>query len=149
LSKNKTLCGSIDPNQPLDIMTGLKPSQSQWTNACTSGGQYCYPYGAHYQEGACRLNSPQPSAAAMEPNQCQTDPSGEYAGIVDMIGNVGEWEDACNNDGQCLIRGGNFFTTYNQPAALQCSPDDNSKVHQHRVSYFKDNVGFRCCYTPN
>ncbi len=73
----------------------------------------------------------------MASHKCQ----GGYDGIYDMIGNVQEWEDACDmndagpNPTNCLVRGGDF----NDPTW------DCYNAYQLNREAFTNWIGFRCC----
>jgi len=74
---------------------------------------------------------------------------GGFPGLLDMSGNVNEWENSCyaasdgggpDND-QCFLRGGGYAHNLLE---LQCEPD----IKHIYIDYRKDqrfDVGFRCC----
>jgi formylglycine-generating enzyme required for sulfatase activity len=76
---------------------------------------------------------------------CQGGDSGvsnTVAGIFDMVGNVGEWQDSCDYavaaTDYCTIRGGSFGWP-----AVGSSCDEITVVAQREAPY--GDVGFRCC----
>mgnify|MGYP002145378841 CR=1 FL=1 len=72
--------------------------QSQWTHACTKGGdgQHKYAYGNTYNASACTT----PGSGRSQPTEVgsQSQCVGGFPGLFDMIGNVSEWEDGCDDD---------------------------------------------------
>ena len=131
----KRLCGkigggSVSKNDVND------PNRSQWYAACSHGGANQYAYGNAFVSGTCVANVSDP-ADVMSKAGCQ----GGFAGLFDMSGNVGEWEDSC--DGQtgqndlCARRGGDIgdqedFVVCNQGYAISRATREKSG-------------GFRCC----
>jgi formylglycine-generating enzyme required for sulfatase activity len=65
---------------------------------------------------------------------------GGYAGLFDLSGNVGEWEDSCNGTtdaDSCRIRGGSYQRA---SANLRC---DDTYTWQRGAAFV--DVGIRCC----
>ena len=124
---------------------------SEWYRACSSAGKSKYSYGAQYDARACvgdgydgkdgyspSSDRPQPVGTA---SACH---GGEppFAKIMDLSGNLAEWEDACATfngaDDFCLVRGGSYFldrTLLACDAAMQPRTRSDAEL----------GVGFRCC----
>lgn len=136
-SVGKRLCGRIEGDS-LTLAEFNDTTQSQWMNACSSGGRYRFPYGDTYDADACHANGEgQPALVASQP-QC-TSPDPLYSGVFDLSGNAAEWEDACNDQGQCRVRGGAFNDKSDGP--LACGADRFSP-RGTAVNL----IGFRCCW---
>lgn len=145
----KRLCGAIGGG-PEAWADHANAAKSQWYNACSSGGAHNYPYGGDpsvtdtdgFQKSACNgsengLKTTAPVAAL---SGCQSTDSG-FAGVLDLSGNVREWEDACEpgfNGAPCRVRGGSFGDSYY--GGLRCRDD----MYLYREHLWGD-VGFRCC----
>lgn len=119
-------------------------SSSQWYAACSSGGEFAYPYGNSYSGVAC--NGSEANQAGTVPvgsmEECQSSVL-EYSGVFDMSGNVMEWEDSCtgkNGADLCNLRGGGWGATN---STLLCNWKDQYGRSDNQ-SYF----GFRCCSSP-
>ncbi|MDI1476029.1 SUMF1/EgtB/PvdO family nonheme iron enzyme [Polyangium sp. y55x31] len=134
----KHLCGRITGG-PTPYFGHDDPAQSQWFSACTHGGAMPFPYGSTYDPNACNGADAKygaPLVAFVLP-----DCGGGSPGIVDMSGNVWEWEDACipGDSGvpECRRRGGSFSSSakYMGCDARSARPIDAAE----------DNTGFRCC----
>ena len=120
-------------------------TKDQWFNACTAGGANVYPYGSAYKPTTCNgadivdggLPGPE-SYFSLE--SCL----GGETGLLEMSGNVAEWEDACDastgNIDNCLVRGGSYE---DHAQGLECN-SGGTAVSQER-SYQGSDVGFRCC----
>jgi formylglycine-generating enzyme required for sulfatase activity len=141
-SVGKRLCGNVagGPNGFADFADAAK---SQWVNACLSGAaNNAYPYGSTYDAQKC--NGLDKDIADTIPagslTGCTSAASG-YAGVFDLSGNVGEWEDSCEHstgsDDNCRIRGGSY---YSLDFDLRCA---NDLVGIR--SFTNALVGFRCC----
>ncbi len=133
----KRLCGKIGGGAA-DPAAFTDPATSQWYAACSKGGTQMFPYGNTQVDGVCADNNNNnngPSPVASFP--CCV---GGYPGLYDMVGNVQEWEDACeaqNGSGDaCRVRG----AAYNTNSAMGCA-DDRTQGRSYRA----DRVGFRCC----
>jgi sulfatase modifying factor 1 len=141
----KHLCGSPDggtgdPNRWGDAV------DSEWFHACSrnNDGLHNYPYGNAYIPTICNGSDYDPDAQA---RPALTSCEGGYPGIVDMSGNLWEWEDRClpatadaglTGAGDfCFTRGGAFSETAGN---LTCGVG---------IAYTREsqtnNVGFRCC----
>lgn len=138
LAKGKRLCGKVGggPVDPRSTATALKDEAitnvSQWSVACGGEQVQAFPYGADFKEGQCNFSG-DPKPASSSPS-C----AGSVPGLLDMAGNLNEWEDACLDDAlNCIVRGG----------AYRSPPDDDGCKAGHVVprqgTY--DDVGFRCC----
>lgn len=134
----RRLCGRVGggANGFADFQDATK---SQWYNACSGGGSKTFPYGAQYNPNACNgadfgVGSTAPVGSALA---CE----GGYPSLLDMSGNVWEWEDSCQGTAgaadQCRIRGGSFSQG---ASALGCAADGALARNTTGKS-----VGFRCC----
>lgn len=153
-SVGKHLCGAIGGGQaPFDAFADA--TQDEWYNACSSGGEYRYPYGNEYEGASCNgYDNPQSGCQAS--SDCGTrvggdvatcaSPLEEYQGVYDLSGGVFEWQDSCSShvDGKdrCRFRGGSFVSTYGDDGgnALRCNYD----IAGARDDQY-GNLGFRCC----
>jgi formylglycine-generating enzyme len=134
----KRLCGGYHGaslSQPDEF---TDPAVDQWSRACRGSANTDWPYGSTYSRYRCNTElDAGPLRVGVFPS-CE----GGWPGLLDMSGNVGEWEDYCadsNSNGtrDCLVRGG----AYNSP------PDDTGCIVGRSVpalTAWRD-VGFRCC----
>jgi hypothetical protein len=136
----KRLCGRIGGGAlaPADFADA---AASQWFAACSRSGVRAYPYGDVYDNTACN-GADFPDADVLRAAGSLPTCVGGYPGLLDMSGNVFEWEDACTGDAgasdACRIRGGGYFSFR---ASLACAAD----VTFARSSNGFSDVGFRCC----
>jgi formylglycine-generating enzyme len=150
----RRLCGAIAGGMvPLDQYAN--PGKSQWMNACSSGGSNQWTHGNTWSAGAegqiCD------GAAKAKGTNGKTFPVTEltschsavasYAKLLDLSGNVAEWEDSCSavassstasKDDTCRVRGGSYASNI---TALRC--DANPALMAR--SAVSPEVGFRCC----
>jgi len=144
----KRLCGKIGGGS-VDVKSADSASSSQWYAACSRGGDRSYPYGDAYDSRACQGVGASSAAPAGSLSACE----GGFSGVLDMSGNVAEWEDACvpssSGDGDggsgasdsCLVRGGSFGAK--ESDALSC--DGNGELDGAHRDHRSLDVGFRCC----
>jgi formylglycine-generating enzyme required for sulfatase activity len=134
----KRLCGAIEGGATqFDDFADAK--QSQWQAACSRGGMQVFPYGNSYDAELCNgADSGHDGAISAGQSQCE----GGYDGILDLSGNVWEWEDACDGDSgaadNCRLRGGEFSSP---EGFLRCDYGDFSVARNFR----SQSAGFRCC----
>jgi formylglycine-generating enzyme len=144
----KRMCGKIGggklPGGGVNPSAGKDPMQSQWAYACTKGGdgQHKYAYGNTYNASACTT----PGSGRSQPTEVgsQSQCVGGFPGLFDMIGNVSEWEDNCDDDNainpakdRCYHRGGNIaFGPYD---CFELEVDERSHVDPDCE------WGIRCC----
>lgn len=147
----KRLCGGLG-GQVLEYDAFNDPQKSEWTFACSEGGQKSYPYGDTFEQAKCADDFYDGSLNAGNGNPVEAKEAatceGGFPGLFDMSGNLWEWENACRpaggsdpRDDQCQDRGGSFWDQQNY---LSCtSPSVNP-----RRDHFNKNVGIRCCADP-
>jgi formylglycine-generating enzyme required for sulfatase activity len=137
----KRLCGRVGggPNVSTSVANA---SLDQWYAACSheANGQHAYPYGNTFSPTAC--NGPELDAGAALPVGFLQTCTGGYPSFVDMVGNVYEWEDACNAatgaSDSCVQRSGSFA---DPPGSTQTCAYSRTALRN-----FADNdIGFRCC----
>ncbi|MBX3264703.1 MAG: SUMF1/EgtB/PvdO family nonheme iron enzyme [Labilithrix sp.] len=130
---NKRLCGKVGGGALLPGDAGMDPQQNQWLRACTRSGTQDYSYGETVAVGACKHDI----VAVGQRSACD----GPYPGLSDMLGNAGEWIDACANDGPTRERDGCMVLGY------EGVRDEASCWHRIEVSRYQTSpdLGFRCC----
>jgi formylglycine-generating enzyme required for sulfatase activity len=131
-ANGKRLCGRIGGGSP-GANQMYDAAVDQWYAACSSGGFNVYTYGGTYQAGACWTGLTHAVGTA---SACHS-PASEYAAVMDLSGNVWEWEDLCGTT-SCAIRGGGNTTT--PQTDLRC--DFNA---WRGKQWSGKEVGFRCC----
>ncbi|MRG93115.1 formylglycine-generating enzyme family protein [Polyangium spumosum] len=148
----KRLCGGFG-GQAVDYDSFNDYQKSEWTFACSAGGQRTFPYGDTFEAARCvddhfdgTLNAGNGNCVAVgTASTCE----GGVPGLFDMSGNAWEWEDACKTDGdaadprddRCRDRGGSMWDLENYQSCTSPSVD------RRRDNYNK-HIGFRCCADP-
>jgi formylglycine-generating enzyme required for sulfatase activity len=147
----KRLCGRVGGGAtPWDAIAD--EDESEWFNACSDGGALVFPYGGSYQpltcvgddyDGVAGDGAADEAVAVGAAALCV----GGRPGLVDMSGNLLEWENSCDSNGSsesnsCRDRGGSFW---DGELTLRCQ--DAGPLH-HTRSYYNKNIGFRCCADP-
>jgi sulfatase modifying factor 1 len=132
----KRLCGKIGGGS-VPTLAKDDPEVSQWYRACSRAGARAFPYGDTYDPTACRTKQ-SGSVIAGSMTTCE----GGYPGIFDMSGNVWEWEDSCDDKGECLLRGGGWPQ---EGIAAGCA--HNGVSYQSPRTEASADRGIRCC-TP-
>jgi formylglycine-generating enzyme required for sulfatase activity len=139
--EGRRLCGQIGGGS-VALTSFTDFTKDQWYNACTAQGTNVYPYGSTYDSLACNGSA----YGAGFPVSWQTllDCIGGETGLLEMSGNVAEWEDSCsgaNGAGDsCAVRGGSFT---DGPSGLRC--DSGGAVVTQARNAQANNIGFRCC----
>ncbi len=137
----KRLCGRIGGG-PIAPSSAANASLDQWYSACShaADGQHAFPYGNTFSSSAC--NGPEHDSGATLPVGFLQTCTGGYASMVDMVGNVYEWENGCSAatgaSDSCLQRSGSF--TDPSGSTQTCA------YSRTAARNFSDNdIGFRCC----
>lgn len=135
----KRLCGKIGGGAAA-FASPSSATESQWYAACTQSGARTYPYGASFVAAACQDGTIKPPRTAPAGTKLACD--GGYAGVLDMSGNIQEWEDSCDgatgSADNCRVRGGMIYD--DTPSALACA-SGRALARNTR----NDHTGFRCC----
>jgi formylglycine-generating enzyme required for sulfatase activity len=136
----KRLCGKLDGG-PADYAEFANAANDQWFNACSRGGTRAYPYGNEYDAGVCN-GFDSTDSGPIQPPGAYPRCLGGYDGLLDMSGNVREWEDSCSasagaND-NCRVRGG--AASESGASFLRCGFD----AFRAR-SFTSTHTGIRCC----
>lgn len=138
----KRLCGSVgggpmyygisssaSKDAGVDITNSRDVEQSQWYNACTSGGRYEFSTG---EKSPLELNC-DTSADSTVLSLCPG-PTAPFSSIYGMTSMLFEMEDMCGQSG-CAFRGGPLNNEDNE---LRCDSETNEGVSL-------TNASFRCC----
>jgi formylglycine-generating enzyme len=132
---NKRLCGRLGTGGALRAAESVDPLASEWAFACTGGTAQSYPYGATYEVARCNTGSDVRRTASA--STCE----GAVPGLLDLVGNVAEWLDACEtSDGafdECRVAGGSFLSA---GADAKCSSSAPAARGAARADQ-----GIRCC----
>ncbi len=122
------------------------PTASEWYAACSADGTLAFPYGDTFQDTFCNTFG---NASDVIGSGWFPDCEGGFPGLLDMLGNVEEWEDACeitadSAGDNCFLRGGAFWCDASTPdrdyATCVAAPD-----RRPDRSAFSHDWGFRCC----
>jgi hypothetical protein len=139
----KRLCGKIGGGSVVQSAFA-DFHQDQWYNACTSEGVNPYPYGMAYEATVCNGAD----AALMGPQSFQElmNCEGGTPNLLEMSGNVAEWEDSCSAmsgaSDTCAVRGGSFKDS---ALGLRCDSGQTSGPIAQPRDYAGQDVGIRCC----
>jgi formylglycine-generating enzyme len=134
----KRLCGKRGGGA-LDPTAFADPAQSEWMSACSMNGVKKYPYGPVFTPGACH-GSGTPSTPALPAVRSAASCVGGFPGLYDMSGDAAEWEDSCDAENKCRLRGGDITGT---DTALACDADRIGSRFGLGMS-----IGLRCCADP-
>lgn len=132
----KRLCGNAASGVPGAFADNAAVARSEWLAACTKGGENAYPYGAQERPNACNTTAADDAGAILDVGAkrfCE----GGYTGVMDLVGNVAEWVDLCDQS-QCATMGGSYSFPTN--AVVSC----RTVAGHGRLEAFAD-IGFRCC----
>ena len=140
----KRMCGKIGggSNGYSEVANAL---ESQWYRACSSGGQYVYPYGDEFGGITCNTAGTvwDETVAAGSMGGCRSTEPG-FGGVWDLSGNVSEWEDSCDGStgahDNCRMRGGSYVSDW---GGSMCWA--NESYARGGGDY---GIGFRCCSDP-
>ncbi|MBI2395616.1 MAG: SUMF1/EgtB/PvdO family nonheme iron enzyme [Deltaproteobacteria bacterium] len=136
----KRLCGAIGGGHA-SYYDWLRGDVSQWSFACGNGAADTkFPYGSAELADACVTKASEPvDVASFDKCRGKTAP---FDQIYDMVGNAGEWEDACSayegtgpDTRVCKVRGG--WT----PNTGQTCDDE----HESSADFAAGDLSFRCC----
>jgi formylglycine-generating enzyme len=140
----KHLCGRIGGGATLERAELDDPAKSEWYAACSANGTRKFPYA----EGLGGMGDGQACNTANSGGTpigvgARVGCVGGYEGLHDMLGNVEEWEDACDvsatpKDAGCEMRG---YAFYDRATVAECRRADR---RPHR-DYQSNSLGFRCC----
>jgi formylglycine-generating enzyme required for sulfatase activity len=145
----KRLCGRIGGGK-LDGTMLQDPAKDEWFAACSQNGSadHVFPYGKSYSAVACNvpdLDAGTTWAAGSHPS-CE----GGFAGVFDMSGNAGEWQDACGEvdagpeHGYCPYRGGTFSSGANSNYLRCDNGGTGAYLFGERLAQSQE-IGVRCC----
>jgi hypothetical protein len=140
------LCGQVGGGS-VPQASFMDPDLDQWFNACSQHGNFSYPYGAAYDPTKCN-GSQSVDGGSLGPGLAATWPMCGPMTLLDMSGNVAEWEDSCSGTtgatDTCAIRGGSYL---DGAGPLRCDSGQTAGPITKPRNY--DNaaldVGFRCC----
>jgi formylglycine-generating enzyme required for sulfatase activity len=134
----KRLCGKIGGGAlKTDPIYTADASQDEWFRTCSDDGSLEYVYGNSYQPNVCNTEQAHEMSRVGTYPGCMT-----KAGVLDLLGNVFEWENACDEDAsgnpaqaKCAHRGGSAYT-----GDTRCS-----EYATEARSFTAPDLGFRCC----
>ena len=141
----KRLCGAIGGGPaPFGNFTAFN---NQFYYACSNNGAQDFPYGPTYQAGNCNDGNYDAGSAGPNATPVGSLPGcmGAAPGIYDMVGNVEEWQDACQSatgaSDTCFEGNGSFsFPDTDGGIGPGCDFADTGNRGDTNP-----NVGFRCC----
>lgn len=142
----KRLCGDRDGGAVAEENRS-DPKHSEWFAACSHNddGVHPFPYGVDGELGRCNdAVAVQARDGGSDYSQAGQNPAceGGYAGLFDLSGNIGEWENGCSvqADGGvgCPVRGGSYY--HDNLSALSCGGGDYGTLDAKTPGF-----GIRCC----
>jgi hypothetical protein len=146
--EGRHLCGRVGGG-PVAQASFADPAVDQWFSACSAQGTNCpatpgagcYPYGGAFNSTLCNG-----AGSGAESFQLLLSCEGGAPGLLEMSGNVAEWEDSCSatsgaTDG-CAVRGGSYL---DNAAGLRCDSGSTTGPVTQPRNYAGPDVGFRCC----
>ncbi len=138
----KHLCGAIDGG-PADPGNFAAFDNAHYY-ACSMNGAQNWPYGTTYEQYDCNdvyYDDGGGTVPVASIGNCE----GSYPNVFDLVGNVEEWQDACQGDGgpndRCFDGTGSFsFPGPDSGIFPGCNFEDGDLR-----STYDDELGFRCC----
>jgi formylglycine-generating enzyme required for sulfatase activity len=126
----KRLCHGLAPHSEFDIGA---PQDGEAFYACSGGAMnLAYAYGLSYSQSACET----PSATPTSVGSLQGCVSAAYLGLYDLSGNIGFWEEMCDD----------MFCRDNPPPSNSGSNAYRCDVENHDSRAVQvANLGIRCC----
>lgn len=139
----KHLCGAVGGGTLTSEADMNDPEKSEWYNACSSGGQYAYPYGDTYEPTTCNTkdyggvgyHALDVSSMALCHGR-----DAPFDNIYDMSGNVWEWVDR-TEAGEKGTVGGSFGEDEGY-GTVSCRSGLFSMSSWYDTA---PSLGFRCC----
>lgn len=114
------------------------PSEAEWEKAARGPDGLMYPWGNEFNPDACRWNVA-PGERGPKTAPVTTHPSGASPyGVLDMVGNVGEWCADSPGPGSAIIKGGAWCMT--RPVNLRPAARNMSGFANNASDFY----GFRC-----
>jgi hypothetical protein len=108
-------------------------TDEEWLRACQGPEGFTYPYGNVEILDACNGGAPNDAAILLPTGNSSS--CGTFEGVMDMVGNVGEW----TADPSGTFRGGNYIeAVINGPGCLY-------RTTAYSVYHSDQKTGFRCC----
>jgi formylglycine-generating enzyme len=137
----KRLCGKIGGGMN-DMLDDKDPTKSEWFSVCSVNGTQAFSYAGAYNKTKCSSET-----ATAEPVDARSDchaPSGDYAQILNLSGNVAEWEFSCQGSSparmtECRYRGGGHDAAERTACA---------EPYQAGAETRLPGIGIRCCKDP-
>jgi hypothetical protein len=144
----KRLCGKVGGGQfsmagsdKPETLEGTNTKLSEWGFTCSQGARTRFPYGSQHQDGACvdtayKKDHGLDQYAGVD---VKSDPtchgqSSPYDAVYDLVGSVGEFEDAILPPQVVGVRSNNGTIEF-----------DCSTVAPTGIDTASSAVGFRCC----
>jgi formylglycine-generating enzyme required for sulfatase activity len=153
----KSLCGNMKTGGaygitgPTDAAPATDDTLSEWYAQCSHDATYSFaasPAGVtgdvvnwcNVKNGVI-AQAPTGAWAVTGGAQGCHAPTGALpnSGVLNVIGNVWEWDDGCTANGDCLVRGCSFA---NDPTVRDCSC---SAINLWPRTGSNQHLGFRCC----
>ncbi len=136
----KRLCGKLGGG-PMHSGEVTQAHNSEWAHVCTQGGSTEYPWG-NASASNCNFGPCPVGTTCVEPvasNQKCTGATSPFNGVFDLLGNQGEWVEACDTQPPwpgCYAVGGTHHGT--QTTCFEA---------RAKVPYLSDRreLGIRCC----
>lgn len=148
--RGKHLCGRIGggASSPAELANA---EHNEWYNACSGQGVNEYPYG-HVYEPKCKVDAPTGEFALQSVGPAPIPPvstcAGGATGLYHMSGNAAEWENSCDAEGNCLVRGGSRASVPDaediENRSLKAARCD-ARLSAPRRDDTDPNISFRCC----
>jgi len=134
----KRLCGKVGGGMN-DLTAYNDAAKSEWFLTCTANGTQTYAYPGSYDKNRCfsEEGTSWPTGAKSDCHGA----SGPFAQILDLSGNVGEWEYSCQGSAptratECRYRGGTHGSGTETSCAVPWMAGAETRL---------PGIGFRCC----